>query len=194
MYKSGILIAALVSVVYASENPFAIEKNIQKIEQDENALLQAVVKEQKNLKKKEDERFKEGIPKTKTSSMKPKESSVPSETKIVQEHEVRETEKEIKKEIRKSNLEEVAPPKEETKELIIIEKVTKIAEIEMASQPEEAKVDAKIKKPEEKHKANEIKSAIENKVPMQSDAETKDLAESNSTFEQRLQEAIRSVR
>ncbi len=47
--KSSILAVAMVSGLFASENPFAIEKNIQKIEKEEDALLQSLSKEKPSL-------------------------------------------------------------------------------------------------------------------------------------------------
>jgi len=47
--KSSILVVAMVSGLFASENPFAIEENIQKIEKEESALLQSISKEKSSL-------------------------------------------------------------------------------------------------------------------------------------------------
>ncbi len=91
----------------------------------------------------------------------------------------------------------MTPPKEETKEPITIREVTKKAEPETASKPEAVKaqpsvekqieeVDEKIKKLEEKLEASKAKSDIP-------DTEANASAESNITFDQKLQEAIKSV-
>lgn len=200
MYKNSILIAALLTGAFASENPFVIEKNIQKIEQEESLLLQALAKEQKRLEREENDLSEESISKAKASDAGPEESRTPLEMEIAQEPEVQETNKEVEK----NNFKEVAPSKEEIEEPITIREVTKKVEIEAASKPEANKVqpseekqiedvDAKNKKLEEKLEANETKPAIVDEVSAQPIAEANSSAESNTTFEQELQEAIKSV-
>ena len=60
MYKRNIIMMALVLSVFAwgnpfeSENPFAVDKNIKKIQQEEDALLQALKKEQESMGDEED--------------------------------------------------------------------------------------------------------------------------------------------
>lgn len=200
MHKSNILIAALLTGAFASENPFVIEKNIQKIEQEESLLLQALAKEQKRLEREENDLSEESISKAKASDAGPEESRTPLEMEIAQEPEVQETNKEVEK----NNFKEVAPSKEEIEEPITIREVTKKVEIEAASKPEANKVqpseekqiedvDAKNKKLEEKLEANETKPAIVDEVSAQPIAEANSSAESNTTFEQELQEAIKSV-
>ena len=266
MYKSSILITALVTGVYASENPFALEKNIQKIEQDESALLQAIVKEQKKLEK-EDALSEESIPGANMSDVKTEEGNALSETEIVQEPESQK----IKKEAEESKPEVIAPavvkqkepavvsanetldkvqveepkevipesvPKEaavvaaETKKSapsseekvpidteaetvkkaetskpekpLTIRDIAKKSEAETVRKPESAKaqasiekkieeVDAEIKKLEEKLETSKVESATGDEISVQSSVETNGSAESNTTFEQELQEAIRSV-
>lgn len=200
MHKSNILIAALLTGAFASENPFVIEKNIQKIEQEESLLLQALAKEQKRLEREENDLSEESISKAKASDAGPEESRTPLEMEIAQEPEVQETNKEVEK----NNFKEVATSKEEIEEPITIREVTKKVEIEAASKPEANKVqpseekqiedvDAKNKKLEEKLEANETKPAIVDEVSAQPIAEANSSAESNTTFEQELQEAIKSV-
>jgi len=46
MYKKGIILVAMISGVIASENPFEVENALEKIEQDEGDLLNALSKEQ----------------------------------------------------------------------------------------------------------------------------------------------------
>jgi len=246
MYKSSILIAALVTGACASENPFALEKNIQKIEQEESTLLQALAKEQKRVEREEDKLLEESISESKISDVNPKENKVPAETEIVQEPELQE----IKKEEKESKPEEVASSaakqkeplvilanetfekiqEEEVKEKSSVEKISKnpeeeaVKEIEISkseepltirevtgkpeigtanksvvtkTQPSVEKkieeVDAEIKKLEEKLEESKAKPAIADKVYVQSNAEANGSAERNTTFEQELQEAIRSV-
>ena len=189
MHKSNILIAALLTGAFASENPFVIEKNIQKIEQEESLLLQALAKEQKRLEREEDKLFEED----KISDIKPEVSNVPTETEIVEEIESEE-----------SKPKEVAPPKEETKDPITIREVTGKIELEKANRPEAGKVQALVKKQSEKADAETKKSeeelvaskaepAIVDEATVQSAEEANDSAEKNTTFEQKLKEAIRSV-
>ncbi|MEA3419862.1 MAG: hypothetical protein U9Q90_10745 [Campylobacterota bacterium] len=54
-YIRGLIVVALVSGVYASENPFAIEKNVQKIEHEENELLLGLAKEKDAFAEDDDE-------------------------------------------------------------------------------------------------------------------------------------------
>ena len=232
MYKSSILIVALVSGVYASENPFAIEKNVQKIEQEESALLQAIAKEQKTL---ESKKMVKSI-KEYTTGVKTEESAVSPETEAVQEPEAEETKNETEKSktveaappetkkvesavtpieeaAKKSEIQEIkkevqeSKPKEETKESIApltIREVTKKTEAETVEKPAATKVessvekqiekvDAEIKKLEEKLEASKTKTAIVDEVSVQPAVEANGSAESNNTFQQELQEAIKSV-
>jgi len=114
MYKKSILIAALISGVCASENPFAIEKNVQKIEQEEGALLQAIAKEQKTFEDEEDSLFEESISPPKASKAVKGETKAHSRTEIAQEPEVQKREEEANeervKEVVASKVEETAPP------------------------------------------------------------------------------------
>ena len=54
MYKSGIVIIGLLTGIHASENPFSIEKNIQKINQEESDLLNILKKEKISDEESED--------------------------------------------------------------------------------------------------------------------------------------------
>ena len=110
MYKNSLLIAVLISGVCASENPFAIEKNVQKIEQEEGALLQAIAKEQKTFEEEEDSLFEESISTPKASQVVPEEAKAHSGTDIVQEPETQKATKEPEEAIEK---EAVAPKGEE---------------------------------------------------------------------------------
>jgi len=244
MYKSSLLIAALVTGAYASENPFALEKNIQKIEQEESTLLQAIKKEQKSMDKEEDELFENNISDSNITNAKPEVDSTASETEIVQEPEIQEREKEIKKEVEVSKPEELAPaetkkmeaavspedkvskkpeiqekitvvekssaeiatpPKEDTEKPVTIREITKkeVTKKEKTIVKEKPKaikvqspvekkievVDEKIRKLEDKLEASEAKPASEDGVSIEANTS----AEGNSTFDQKLQEAIKSV-
>jgi len=254
MYKSSILIAALVMGAYASENPFALEKNIQKIEQEESALLQALAKEQKRPEREEDALFEERISEPKISDVKPKESKAPSETEIVQEPEYQDVKKDAeesrpedpapslakqdepavtssnetlekvqKKEGEESKSEsvsrEAAPAEAKTIKPapISVEKVSKKpeepltirgvagrSESEMTSKPaitkgkpsvekEIEKVDAEIKELEERLEASKVKPATTAEASIKLNEEVNISTESNTTFDQELQEAIKSV-
>ena len=247
MYKKSILLAALVSGVYASENPFAVEKNVQKIEQEESTLLRAIAKEQKTLETEDDEFLEEGDSESETEDVKQEESAALLEVEVIQKPEVEETQKEVEK----SKPAEVAPPetkKEETMPLPVeevakkveireikkedevtrskevtslktktdelaaptVEETAKKPELQAADKPVVAKkessaekqsegVDTDIEKPKEKLEASKAKPAIVDEVSEEPDVkaelqiEANASAESNATFEQELQEAIKSV-
>ena len=93
MYKGKIVILTLATSILAwgnpldTENPFAVDKNIKKIEQEENALLQALKKEQESMGD-EDEIFSDSnasvdTPDTETSP--PEEAKKPEEAKSEEE-------------------------------------------------------------------------------------------------------------
>lgn len=79
MYKIGIIIAILASSMLASENPFAVEQNVKKIDQEEGTLLKAIAKEQAALEDEEDELFDEESSDTKKSDVKTEVEIVPPE-------------------------------------------------------------------------------------------------------------------
>ncbi len=114
MYKNSLLIAVLISGVCASENPFEMGKNIQKIEQEEGALLQAIAKEKKTFEEEEDSLFEESISTPKASQVVPEEAKAHSGTDIVQEPETQKATKEPEEVIEKGavapRVEEVATP------------------------------------------------------------------------------------
>lgn len=199
MYKSSVLIAALVTGAYASENPFVIEKNIQKIEREENTLLQALAKEQKRLEREVDESLEESN----------------SEAEVIQETEVQEAKNETKQEAKikepmLSSVEKVSEQsKKEMLEPITIRGVIDTSEAETVSKPKVSKVqlpekmqsvenetedvDVKNKQLEEKPEESKSLSAGVDEIATQSDTETNASSERNITFEQELKEAIKSV-
>ena len=199
MYKSSVLIAALVTGACASENPFVIEKNIQKIEREENTLLQALAKEQKRLEREVDESLEESN----------------SEAEVIQETEVQEAKNETKQEAKikepmVSSVEKVSEQsKKEMLEPITIRGVIDTSEAETVSKPKVSKVqlpekmqsvenetedvDVKNKQLEEKPEESKSLSAGVDEIATQSDTETNASSERNITFEQELKEAIKSV-
>jgi len=199
VYKSSVLIAALVTGAYASENPFVIEKNIQKIEREENTLLQALAKEQKRLEREVDESLEESN----------------SEAEVIQETEVQEAKNETKQEAKikepmVSSVEKVSEQsKKEMLEPITIRGVIDTSEAETVSKPKVSKVqlpekmqsvenetedvDVKNKQLEEKPEESKSLSAGVDEIATQSDTETNASSERNITFEQELKEAIKSV-
>jgi len=93
MYKKGIILVAMISGVIASENPFEVENALERIEQDEGDLLNALSKEQLDVNNR--------------STSKKSEKQLPQEVQKIEPNidtpkiEVKET---IKKESIKENL------------------------------------------------------------------------------------------
>ncbi len=71
IYKIGIMTAVLTSSILASGNPFAVEQNVKKIDQEEGMLLDAIAKEQATQEV-QDELFDEKSSHTKTKIVSPK--------------------------------------------------------------------------------------------------------------------------
>ncbi|RLA77458.1 MAG: hypothetical protein DRG30_00065 [Epsilonproteobacteria bacterium] len=73
IYKIGIITAVLTSSILASGNPFAVEQNVKKIDQEEGMLLDAIAKEQ--VAQEDEDEFsdkKSSHAKTKTKIIPPK--------------------------------------------------------------------------------------------------------------------------
>ncbi len=154
MYKKAMLIVVLVSGVYASENPFAVDDNLQKIELDEDALLQLISKEKKVSNSQKDKKVPvksiapvKKIYDVKTNKVPPpkkeksrivkvqKEKIKPKKINIVEKKAPTPPSSDIKKVTKISKL-----PKKKTADLKTKESISKQIE----------KVDAKIKELEDK--------------------------------------------
>ncbi len=141
MYKIGIMFAVLMSGLYASENPFAVEQNVKKIDQDENMLVRAIEKEQAAREKEEDALFDEEVTDEKMPDEKMPDSKIEEETQPSESAAVKSENQEAQTE--KHGIEEPDQPSEKvietpkTTEVAEVSQVTEVTEVTEVKQEEE---------------------------------------------------------
>ena len=86
MFKRGVLCTILITGIYASENPFAIEQSLEKIEQEEDDLLNSLTKEQKILQEQKTAKTNQVItPKIQKTTMTPAIEKKPKQPQELKE-------------------------------------------------------------------------------------------------------------
>ncbi len=165
VYKRvGILIAVLVLGANASENPFDIKKNIQKVEKEESLLLKALEKEQAAIEKENDLLLDEedqellldkdvaGKLETQTTTKVPAANQLPPEVETIDEAPTQK----VYEEIKESKTEDVSPLESNISVLISPEEVTASPIIADVNKSMESDISQEIDTSEEETQAEPI--------------------------------------